>query len=405
MPSAILGVLAVWLIYLVGKEICNRWVWTARRGPSDSVAVPHLVLDRGAHVRVDGGNGTAFPPVCPQKFLDKPSWRWGCGISISGALFLYSHFYALLGFAGVGLICASYAIRDLLRARTPLTSSPFLVSIAMGLGGLLFLPWLVVLAIRVRSVAESGFWIAYPDVQFLESLVFGITGSLPLFWLLTTLAAVATVGSFLPISNVDSTKDNTKQALMICLGFTAMPVLLAYLYSVLVQPILFDRYLIAAWPGLLLLSAYGATILAGRYGAFLLLPAAIYLSFSNLQFTLFEKVRPEWRVVAEHYRNNAEPNDRLFLYKGFAEPALAYYLRQPYAFTPIESLSEQASQKARTDAPTDWLMIVHTNQDEFNQALKAFGATSETPATRAFGWGASGLTLVKKPSGRSIDDE
>ncbi|MEP3046294.1 MAG: glycosyltransferase family 39 protein [Roseibium sp.] len=387
LPSAILGILAVWLLYLIGKELAGRNVGLLAAALL-TISPFHIWYSTEARMYALLTATGLLMLLGVLKLLRKPSWPWMAIVAVSGALFLYSHIYALFGFAGVGLVCGLYAVRDLLRGFKPSASNSFIASAAMGISVVLFLPWLIILAGRAKAVADAGFWIAYPDLPFLESMTFGITGSINLFWVLTVLATVTILfQSIRPIMRQAVSIDS--RALLVCLGFTIAPVLLAYLYSVTVQPILFDRYLSAAWPVLLLLASIGAVRLTGRYVAFALVPLAVYLSFSNLQFTLFEKVRPDWRLIASEFEEKSDPGDLLYLYKGFAAPALSYYLREPNAFTAVEGVSN-------IDPPSDqqsWLLLVHSNPEEMNSALNAFAPNSREPVARAFGWGASALSL------------
>lgn len=387
LPSAILGILAVWLLYLIGKEIAGRNVGLLAAALL-TVSPFHIWYSTEARMYALLATSGLLMLLGVLKLLRKPSWQWATVVAIGGALFLYSHIYAVFGFAGVGLACGLSAIRDLLRGIRPSVSNAFIASAAMGISVVLFLPWLIILAGRARVVADAGFWIAYPDLQFLESMTFGITGSISFFWVLTGLAATGVLFQIIKPSTRQNGSFGT-MAVLVCLGFTIAPLLLAYLYSVTVQPILFDRYLIAAWPGLLLLASIGANKWTGRYLSYALVPVAIYLSYSNLQFTLFEKVRPDWRLISSEFESNSRPGDQLYLFKGFAAPALSYYLRGPDAFTSVENTSGLAS----TSDQQSWLLLVHSNPDEIRAALEAFDPDSREPVARAFGWGASALSL------------
>ncbi|MEP3427238.1 MAG: glycosyltransferase family 39 protein [Roseibium sp.] len=387
LPSAILGSLAVWLLYLIGKEIAGRNVGLLAAALL-TVSPFHIWYSTEARMYALLATTGLLVFLGVLKLMRNPSWLWGTVVAIGGALFLYSHIYAVFGYAGVGLVCGLNAIRDLQRGIRPRASNAFIASAAMGISVVLFLPWLIILAGRARAVADAGFWIAYPDLKFLESMTFGITGSISLFWVLTALAAAAVLFQIIKPDTKQDGSISTK-SLLVCLGFTIAPLLLAYLYSVTVQPILFDRYLIAAWPGFLLLASIGANRLTGRYLSFALVPLAVYLSYSNLQFTLLEKIRPDWRLISSEFESNSRPGDQLYLFKGFAAPALSYYLRGPDAFTPAEDTSDLA----QASDQQSWLLLVHSNPDEIRVALDAFDPRSREPVARVFGWGASALSL------------
>jgi len=398
LPSACLGVAAVALMYPIGRMLA---------GPAAGLLAAALLAVSPFHVwystearmyALMAAAGLVFL-LAVLKVLRNPEPRWLAALALSGALFLYGHIYALLGFASVGLVCALFFVTDLLRNRSVLQSAAFKAGLAMGASAILFLPWLIILAGRARSVADAGFWIAYPDLAFLETLLFGISGSLVLAWALLALSLLylvlpqARTGTGTGTGNERNTQRRTVE---ICAAYTFGPPLLAYLYSVLVQPILFDRYLIAAWPGLLLLASAAAQRLWPRLGPAALFAVALSFTYPALSFTLFEKVRPEWRLVVQDFQSNRGSHDRLVLYKGFAAPALSYYLRDESAFravTDIETLAEDAHGE-------EWLLIVHSDTQEADRAKNLFGVAGASPASRRFGWGASGLSLFAPKEAR-----
>jgi len=390
LPSAVLGIVAVLLMYPIGLTLAGR---TAGLLAAALLAVSPFHIWYSTEARMYAllaATGLVFL-LATLKVLQKPSGRWLLALAFSGALFLYSHIYALLGIASVGLVCAAAALADLIGNRSLRGSKAFRAGLALAGGLLLFLPWLLILANRARSVAEEGFWIAYPDLAFLKGMIFSVTGSLALFWLLVALALLALIRALTaPGSGRDTTPG--RQAVLVCTAYTAGPPLLAYLYSVFVQPILFDRYLIASWPGLLLLAAAAAQRLQPVFAPIALLAATLFLSFPELKFTLLGKIRPEWRLIVQDYQDHRSQEDRLVLYKGFAAPALSYYLRDPDAFTAVAYVRD-----LKDLAPQDrWLLIVHSSEPEISSTAEAIGREDSVPVSQRFGWGASGLRLLER---------
>ncbi|KZM47451.1 glycosyltransferase family 39 protein [Labrenzia sp. OB1] len=399
LPSVILGVLAVWLIYLSGRSLAGD----ASDGPYSALLAAALLATSPFHIWYStearmyallAAGGLAFL-LSVMKVLNRPSIGWFTTLSLSGAAFLYSHIYALLGFAAVGLVCALYALNDTLRAGRLTLSPATIACLGMGFSALAFLPWLFILANRARSVAEAGFWIAYPDIQFLKSMVFSIAGSIVFFWILSALALIYCLRVFFVDTVSSQDEGNKRKFAGICLAFTAGPLILAYLYSLLVQPILFDRYLIAAWPGLLLLASAGANQFIPRLGPAALLVAALTLTFPELRFALFDKVRPDWRGITQDYKANRSKDRQLVLYKGFAAPALEYYLRSPDSFVAAGEIGDLKNQSSGAIENERWLLLVHSTPDEMSQALEAFSASEPEPVAQRFGWGASGLKLLR----------
>jgi mannosyltransferase len=399
LPSALLGVASVWLMYLIGKRLGGV---TAGLLAAALLAVSPFHIWYSTEARMYAllaAGGLAFL-LCVLKVLRKPSRSWLLALSLSGALFLYSHIYALLSFAAVGFTCVIFVLQDKMMKGRFRNSRALAACLAMAVSTAAFLPWLVILANRARSVAEDGFWIAYPDYQFLKNIAFSVSGSLVLIWLLLALAVYGLFhGLFSSPSSASGTSRANRRALLVCLAYTAGPPLLAYLYSILVQPILFDRYLIAAWPGLLLLAAVGAQMLLPKLAPIALVGLALFFSFPELKFTLTQKIRPEWRDIAGDYKRIRASEDRLFLFKGFAAPALAYYIRDPQGFEPVPNLDKLTFvSRQAASLGAHWLLVVHSNAEETKAALEAFSVSSSEPEAQRFGWGASGLKLVQKPT-------
>ena len=393
-PSALLGVVAVWLIYLIGKQVGGR---EAGLLAAILLAVSPLHIWYSTEARMYAllaATGLAFL-LCALKVLRHQSHFWVFALTISGTLFLYSHIYALLGLFSVGLVCGALATHDFVRAKRLFLSRAFIACLAILASVVLFLPWLAILATRAKAVADEGFWIAYPDLTFLESLVFSLSGSVVLFWLLLGLAVLGVSFKAFKVEQYDEDSDYTQQAVAACIAYTIGPPLLAYFYSIILQPILFDRYLIAAWPGLIVLASVGACQLLPRIASIVLVGVAIGLTFPQLVFTLTQKIRPEWREVAHVYQANRLPEDRLILYKAFASPALSYYLRGTGQFEPVEDLEMLAELSETTEIGRYWLLLVHSNAEETRAALETFAAGENKTVARWFGWGESGLTLVE----------
>lgn len=392
LPSAVLGLLSVWLCYFLGKQMSGR---SAGLLAAALAAVSPFLIWYSTEARMYAllaATGLAFL-LSVMKVLEKPTATWILALAISGTLFLYSHFYALFGFGAVGLACAVLILSDTTKPGRFRMSNAFAACLAMGASALAFLPWLLILAGRAQSVAEAGFWIAYPDLPFLEAVAFSLAGSLVLFWLLTSLALVSL--SLTAARRGEEASPPIFRAHLVCLAYTIGPAVLAYAYSVLVQPILFDRYLIAAWPGVILLASTAAVQLSARIAPVILIAAALVLTYPELRFTLMDKIRPEWRSIAEIYDTERAAGDRLVLYKGFAAPALAYYLKED-AYVAADTLADLERLADSCATGRCWLLVVHSSEAETREALETFGVASEPVAAQRFGWGASGLRLFKR---------
>ncbi|SHM24007.1 glycosyltransferase family 39 protein [Roseibium suaedae] len=391
LPSALCGLLAVWLVYLLGKTVFSRtagllaatllalspfhvWYSTEARMYSVFAATGLLYLLGIARLL------TASPHA--------PQTRNAGLATLGGVLFLYSHAYAPFSIAGAGAVLVLLVGFNLLRSTGERRDnrSLLLALIATALAGAAFLPWLAVLLARARHVVDGGFWIAYPDLNFLTVMVREITGSEYAFLILVVLAALALL---LP----GTARKRANSSALVLAGFALAPWVIAYLISVTLRPILFDRYLIAAFPVLLLLASAGAERLLSRCGALALLSVMLVWTAGPLNHALRDKIRPEWRSIAETYLKDRGKDAPILLHKPFALPALAYYLKDQAQPVLVATAGDLA---AAFDQPEVWLLICHSGKTEMQDMIDAVPAAyHETGRWRGFGWGTSGLTLLK----------
>ncbi|MEO0977204.1 MAG: glycosyltransferase family 39 protein, partial [Pseudomonadota bacterium] len=229
LPSAVLGLAAVLLTYLTGKELAGR-IPGLTAAALLALSPFHIWYSTEARMyALQAACGVAFL-LATLKVLRTPSALWFTLLAVSGALFLYSHVYAILTFASVGIVCALFTVRDLVTSPPLGRSRALRACLAMGISTLVFLPWLYLLAVRASSVAEAGFWIAFPDIEFLKTMVFGITGSLALFWVLVCLAALCVLPAPLRSLRQEPPSALDPRMLTVCVAYTVGPVALAYLY-------------------------------------------------------------------------------------------------------------------------------------------------------------------------------
>lgn len=392
LPSVIVGVLAVWLLYLLGKEIFDK--------PTGLLAAfllcisPfHIWFSTEARMyAVFATMGIGFL-LCLTRSLKTRSHPALAGTAIFGTLFLYSHIYATFAFAPVGAALVYLTVS----ARVPGANQHelFLNRLcslgAMIVAGLLFLPWLFILFGRADDVVTNGFWIAYPDWTFLKVMARDMAGSEFLF---AGFVAVILAGAIVRSSRITRNADvrpNNLESISLLAAYVFGPPLIAYGLSVTLRPILFDRYLIAAWPGLILLTAAAARSLSPKMGPLTVVVSTLVLTAAPLQFTLTQKIRPEWRTIAEIYKREQPANRPIKLYKGFAEPPLRYYLGDSADIEALESIPNAAQSE---DGREFWLLLAHSSPQDMKAVESATPVGyQKTDEWEAFGWGASGLTL------------
>ncbi|WP_417686226.1 glycosyltransferase family 39 protein [Roseibium sp.] len=386
-PSLVASLLAVFLIYRLGRTLFGT---TAGLLAAFLLATSPFHLWYASEARMYAlfdlaGLAMLLSIVAA---LGTGKRRSLLAVVLTTTAFLYTHIYALFGVTSVGLVLVIMCV-----SARPENRKPLMLTIgALVAAGILFLPWLIVLVGRARDVTANGFWIAYPDLNFLIVMVRDMAGSEWLFMLLmvTALAGLAT-----SLFRQDPPAPASKAAaVVVVIAAAAGPFILAYTVSLTLQPILFDRYLIAAWSAFLVLAAGGATRVGPRLAPLALGALSIYLAQDRIVFSLTDKIRPEWRTVASAYLSESSESAPIVLTKAFARPAIAYYVRDDARVIATDRPEEIARVFSGQDEA--WLLLAHSSRPEMARAVDAVpDGFAEDYRTHAFGWGESGLTLIK----------
>ncbi|MBD8876251.1 glycosyltransferase family 39 protein [Roseibium polysiphoniae] len=388
LPSAIAGILSIWLVYELGRLVFTRNTGLLAAAIL-AISPFHIWYSTEARMyALFAMAGLAFL-IALVRTLEGDRLRWPILAAVFGALFLYSHIYAAFSMAGIGVLLLLWQVRSVRAQSFGYQDANTRTFASFCTSCLLFLPWLAVLAVRAKDVVNNGFWIAYPDGPFLKTMMRDMAGSETFFLALAATALLVLI----PTRKQSAKTDVDHRAAALLAAFAIAPFIIAYGLSITLRPILFDRYLIAAWPVLILLASAGACRFLPRLGPVALLTAVVLLTIHPLRFTLLQKIRPEWREISSIYLTERKNTDALYLYKGFSAPALDYYLRSQAAFQPLakpEDLSANSLQ------PLVWLLFAHASRSEMIELQERMPSQfKETGRWRSFGWGESGLTLLR----------
>jgi len=389
LPSVLFGLGSVFLVFLLGSQL-----FRPRAGLLAALLLAfspfHIWYSTEARMYAAFAFFGLLFLCLVVALLRRPGKGLLAATVLAGATFLYCHIYAVFSFAGAGLVALVLWAREL-------KAAPFegvangggrRLTLVMIASGLLFLPWLVILVFRTSDVVSKGFWIAYPDLPFLKIMSKDMAGSLAVFGLLCALLLVPALGRFL--GKPAAALFYRRWPFWLLTGFSLAPLAIAYGLSVTVQPVLFDRYLIAAWPVFLLLVSAAVVTVSCRIIPSIIVVALGFMLYQPMVFTLFHKVRPDWRQVANLYLDERLPGEKILLFKGFSAPALRYYVRDKDAVIAADSIEEA------TKAPSSgfWLLLAHSSRSEMEKVTTAAASGHvQTSEWRAFGWGESGLTL------------
>jgi mannosyltransferase len=237
--------------------------------------------------------------------LERPSaGRWGAYVVVA-TLAVYSHFFAGLVLAVHGV----YALRS--------SSARARVVVAFGLIGLGVSPLLV----PVTTVDHLN-WIARPSIRHRGGAFTELAGAggLPL---LIGCFLVSTAGLLATLSRPERA---VRQWYAFLVGWLFVPVLVSFLFSLLVKPVFIPRYLIVSLPALTLLVAAGIGCLRPRMlrgGALLVI---LLLEIRGLHDWYANQRKEDWRAATPFVVARARPGDGLVFHSAGTRAPFDYYL-------------------------------------------------------------------------------
>ena len=304
LPSALAGALAIPVMYGVGKLLFDR----------SAGLVGALILALGAyHVRY-AQEARAYGPMVFFTLLSfyffvklvkegRTPYATG-GYVACTALLMYTHFYAV--FFALAQVLYLLASRKDLRGWI----------LPGGVLALLYLPWVLLLAVNVLSPAgawQGGTtWIPEPTVADVARIFQAYSGSLPLAIVLTSLAGY---GLFRTLRG-----DRTTAYLL--LAWLLVPIIVPFIASHLYRPMLTDRYTIAAAPAFYLLATQGIAGFRGyaygerRYAQALLVVLVAALSVVSMVGYFYAVTKQPWRELAGYVDTHGRSGDLVLLYGG-----------------------------------------------------------------------------------------
>ena len=266
-------------------------------------------------------------------------WRWWILLALAETIQLWTHGHAVFVVGATPLVFLLVASRDRIRVA-------MYAAAASALAVVLALPALIG-AWRYSAVGVADWIVGYwkqtpPAAAVLRSLeVFGFGGLYPsyLSWLgqvpsirplsvaLTALLMIAAVAPMAMRTRRRSARAVATNAL---LAFLLLPLLAAWLYSSLRQPVYFvGRYDTIVLPAFLILAAMGLDELLRLRWWIGASACVTVLALSSLSFVVVERIavfpNEEDRRAAEHIAREAQPSDPIVT-TGLRRAVFAYYL-------------------------------------------------------------------------------
>jgi hypothetical protein len=242
------------------------------------------------------------------------------GYVAATALMLYTHAYGvfvLLAEALALVVIVASRAPDLRRFAKP-------CALAQACAVLLFLPWLPVLLRQIFQV-QRGFWIPErPPGSILETITL-YSGSVPLAWLLSALAAIGLVAVVLRRAE----SSGPRRLTLPVLGLWLMcPLIVPLAISQISEPIFLPKYTIVASLAFTVLAARAVAIAPGRVGRIGIAALIAWASWTPLHEYYGTTRKVAWRDAVAGIDRAARAGDLMFFNQPYAEIPFDYYSRR-----------------------------------------------------------------------------
>ncbi len=309
--SALCVVVAVLPVYGLGLRLFDR----------AAAGIAALLFAANAYVIAQGAQearayGLVLLCVTASSYLfvrlvERPSPVLQLGYVAVSVLAVYSHFFAV-GVIGAHLVAALISHQGRASWRAVMVS---MLAIA-----LLLIP----LSLPILTLGEGRLpWLQPPSPRTLVWALVDLTGRGGRLLLVGyTIACGVAVARWLP-------RRQGRWSVLFLLTWFALPVLGAFLFSILVQPVFSTRYLIVAVPPLALLAGAGLAAVrpvALRVAALLLLLALAGRALHWWYTGRFPK--EDWRAAAQDVMTRAQPNDGILFWNPVMRIPFEYYAQR-----------------------------------------------------------------------------
>lgn len=385
LPSALLALLNVGLLYCVGTRIGGRTVGLLA-ALLLTLSGYHVWYSQEARMYALLAATTTAHAWAVLHFLDKPRAGSTMLLALTGSLLVYSHPYGALNWVALG-VAALWVL-----CRRGNWSALALVASAGLATGLSFLPWALILRARAQIIAEHGFWLTEPTLGYVILQFRKVTSTSTLFLPLLSVFAL------LFVFRRKSVTGPSPGSVPLLFAWVLIPSVLGVVASLAVQPVFLDRYIIGSLPGFLIVMTLALLApVGGRRGVFVV--SALCLAAGAM--TLLHGAPPprdDWRSMTAKARAEMLPGDCLAILIPFQQVAIDYYLRDP-----SRCLLREATAVAALEVPASSRIFLFASQvrDEQRQAA-ATDIGSMRPLAAHYPFGGSDLYVFdRQPSGKT----
>jgi mannosyltransferase len=320
-PSLIFGVLAIPMIYLLGRRLFNEEVGLIS---ALILAISPFNVEYSQEARMY--SLLLFLALLSMyfffRFLERDSRAVSVGYVLSTALLLYTHLFGLFVLVAQNLFVAGLLLRS--RQHRSLLKQWITVQAIIVI---IFAPWISVLSHQVSSAEQSNFAniSAADPITLVLHLTGGrwgwyyVSGALLILFLGLAVFSLFTYRKAAHNAFKGFAWEDKKNLATVCLLFVwllsvfGLPLLLLALVS---KTIIYARYVIVASAPLFLLAAKGIRNINYNYAKFAVMAIIVVLSAANLQTYYAATRNPTIADAVNFVNKNAESGDLVIVFSG-----------------------------------------------------------------------------------------
>jgi len=255
--SVVFGVLAVYGIYLLGRELFNR-----RTGLIAAAVLCvnqfHIYYSQDGRSYAMFATGTIFSFYFMLRFMRSTGWKTATGYGLAALFMLLSHFYGMFVLACQGLILAFVFFQ-----RPKQEKMPFFWCSALALG-IVVVGFLPIIPILQKWATLKSFWIPKPGNSAFADLYNEFFASFSVVHLsvLFIIFFLLRLFQHQPHDAMEPEEKKLLPSFYVLLCWILVVFFIPYLRSYLVVPMLYGRYMIGILPAIVLLVAAGIAHIA-----------------------------------------------------------------------------------------------------------------------------------------------
>ena len=281
MLSVLAGTAGVWAMYRLGKEILNKQLGMIG-AVLTCINFYSIFYSQEARPYSFAFLFAALSFTWFIRLIRTPSKKTAIQYAVFTLLLLYSHYYSLFVVAAQGFLALLFIFQEQRTERKILFRSFLLGGIIILIG---YAPWLSFL---LKMSQIKTFWITDVPTSFLQSFFYDYFGNADLLnplLILLLFAFFIRVALYSEIESLKKIKDDPLLfSFTLILFWVFIVLLIPYVRSLLMVPMLYPRYTIVILPAILLLIAYSIELFKVKLIKYSVLVLFILLSSIHIFF-------------------------------------------------------------------------------------------------------------------------